>query len=362
MSESSTCLNARALLPEIHTLKKAYDLAYEDAQTTGSKIAEIQTIKTSLETKINTIKEQLGPVEIERTFRLREQYDFQVKILKKAKMVEARLDRDTSGHIQETLFIKDAEGNEYPLPSFRTILKMMMEKRALLEVKADQEFTQLLLVPFGIPLETLINKFREYLHAYNQYSHPSFVINSERPVSTSSYITEQRIHIDLIYDLVRHTKNSHGGKTKEAILKEEKQKNTWNKGWRLSFMQSKQEGKGEIKEKINKREDMIVGETPSFYLEKLQHAYNDPSHLLHGESGITPEEWIMAFIGHLEETGKAFGLTSATPSSLLIGCFYPSTHEVLYGLWSTISHQAVISEEHIMNAGSGTGALTVVRI
>lgn len=377
MSPSSACLNATSSLRETHILKQAFDTAYESALISKSEIDKQKALelKASLEKMVQALKEQTAPVEMERLFHLQKQYDFQTAVLKKANLVESRMERNASGGDQEILFIKDAEGIEYPIPSFVSILNKIVEKRELLSVKAEQEFKHLLIVPFGMPLVVLVERLVAYLRAYNITKKSAFLINVD-PVSMDSKIFARDANNDttLVYDQIRLNPDNHGGKTKKAILNEQKTHHAWDKGWRTSLLQIDTDEKrirpllknnpSEITGSSHKRIAMEAGMSPENYFIKLIQAQNNPSDPYHGEFGLTPEEWILSFIYHLEETGTILDdlRTQNNDSTYFLGSYNPHSNLILYAYWSESFNSIDIRQDSAVDAGFDLSLRTLVRI
>jgi hypothetical protein len=91
---------------------------------------------------------------------LKEQYRAQVKVLSQSGLLEMYFEDS-----EPKLGIVGIDGQKYALPSYQDLLKRLEdpEKRKLLEIKAEQGFTKLLLVPFAMPLSVLINRFKDIL-------------------------------------------------------------------------------------------------------------------------------------------------------------------------------------------------------
>ena len=49
------------------------------------------------------------------------------------------------------------------MPSYQEIRDLIREKKDVLEKKAEQGFTKLLIVPFGMKLDDLVEKYKELL-------------------------------------------------------------------------------------------------------------------------------------------------------------------------------------------------------
>src|SRR3990167_3802708 len=175
MGESEACLNARASLEDIRSLKRDFEVAYDLVASSGEQddVEKAQGLKRTLEAKTKALQETLAIVEAEHLFDLKHQYEEQIAFLKKTGLVETRKETDASGAEREVSFMTGIDRKAYPLPSYDTLVLRLAERKELLETKADQGFQKLLIVPFGMSLGALILKFKTYLLKYKQ-AHPEF--------------------------------------------------------------------------------------------------------------------------------------------------------------------------------------------
>ncbi|TAL51113.1 hypothetical protein EPN81_00750 [Patescibacteria group bacterium] len=84
-------------------------------------------------------------------------------------------------------------------------------------------------------------------------------------------------------------------------------------GWRILFLQAGENGKGirdipigesQVQGDKFPRPDIVAGKSAIEYLAIQLQESQDPTSPYHGESGMTLEEWIVAFMAHLEETER----------------------------------------------------------
>jgi len=278
----------------------------------------------------------------EKFYHLREQYDSQVSLLKEV------------GILKEGV-ITGIDGNEYPIPTLEQIAIRLFERRGELSTKHDQGFTKLLLVPFGMSLDSLRETLKQFLIKYKK-NNPTFDLDTDNPL----WISEDYQGADtgdspkLVYEPQSFTKEGHGGKTKMEILKEQKtpgqtrgddgwtSDNEW-KGWTIHLLQSSdptnldslgfapipRKGQGTPKGEEISRAPLEAGQSANKYLSILQNAQDDPNSSYFQESGMTPEDWIMAFIIHLSETGKplddVLNPTNTESYCYLTGAFFSSS-------------------------------------
>src|SRR3990167_5770002 len=90
----------------------------------------------------------------------------------------------------------------------------------------------------------------------------------------------------------------------------------------------------------------------------------DPGSPYHGESGMTPEEWIVAFMAELEETGKLMDdYQNGTDSiAYLIGAYFIASGVVPGACWVRDSRQAYLDRGAPGNGDGYIGVRSAVRV
>ena len=390
MPPSQSCLTARASLEEIRTLKRDFDVVYDLAVATGTQedILNAQTLKHTLETKMHALQETLYIVEAERLFDLKRQYESQIALLRKVGLVEIRKETDVSGLEREVSFFTGINGKAYPMPSYDTLVSRLVERKELLETKADQGFKKLLLVPFGMSLDALIVKFRAYLLEYKK-THPAFGRTdtatsdaSDRPDWNPLYVWEDGYkgadaNGTLVYDPVSFDA-SHAGATKAEVLERQEADKDTAQGWRVLLLQGGENGngfkgiprsgQGKMKGTKIPRKDIETGMTanpitPRDYLRSQLQVSGDPGSPYHGESGMTPEEWIVAFMANLEETGKPMDdyQNQTDSAAYLTGTYLTASDVVPNARWNRDVRQAFLSGSYPGFVVGGVGVRSAVR-
>lgn len=362
MPESRVCLNAQASLLEITALKKSFDQIYDSTILSNdiSSIDKIHEIKSSLSSKILVLDTSIWSERVERTLNLRAQYDAQVKLLKNLGCLKSRMERSDDQEKREVFFMTNIDNKVCPIPSFSDILNRLREKRELLDIKMDQGFTKLLLIPFGMSLEDVIGMLRVYMIRFKQRS----AAFSDEPdpvrIWQEGYdMTEQAASI--VYEPKTFDAKHQGKSKREAVLDQD---------WRILLLQSAGDGKGiapiphegtgEQRGKKHIRMDIEQGKTLTEQL-KMVIAFDDPSSPYIGESGMTPEDWIMAFIAHMEETENFLDYDALGTGAALVGAYAPSLDRAFVGYSSseTVNLNTVPVDDTLV---SGDGIRTVVRI
>ncbi|MDP1722662.1 MAG: hypothetical protein Q8L37_05625, partial [Candidatus Gottesmanbacteria bacterium] len=317
-------------LAEIKSLKTEFDRAFEDAIRTG-ELERVRTLRSDLESRLRELREGLiSPVEKE--LDLKRQYESERRVLEGAGILE-QLPSGEQG-------IRGIDGKAYPVPSYQEVRDLIREKRDILKKKAEQGFTKLLIVPFGMKLDDLIEKYKAViLKHYADMPDPQDP--SKRipdPRKTKLFAAKEKdtdpdepLDLDttapvwvwdayrgadesgkLVYDPKEFSQN-HGGKTKAEILAaaplgeaRDKQGKS-SPAWRILVIEADpnipRSGQGKT---VGGRARLEANKTPNEYLEAIGNgsAKLTTGNQYQGESGLTPEEWLMQAIATLEEKNQ----------------------------------------------------------
>jgi len=264
--------------------------------------------------------------EAERLYHLREQYNTQVSFLERI------------GILKEGA-ITGIDGKNYPIPTLEQIATHLFERREVLSTKHDQGFTKLLLVPFGMSLDALQETLKQFLLFYRQ-THPTFDLDITQPLWTweDGYKgADTGNPPKIVYYPKRFDGKNHQGQTKTEILEEQAVTPGSFPGWRIHLLQAPKDnlpgfrgiprqGQGKTQGEDSPRPDLEANKTPTEYLSLLQQAQDNPDSPYFQESGLTPEDWILAFVTHLTETGQPlddYG-SDKEGATYLTGAFFPS--------------------------------------
>ncbi|HBK34320.1 TPA: hypothetical protein DDZ06_04880 [Candidatus Uhrbacteria bacterium] len=287
-------------------------------------------------------KEVTDPLEYaEEFYHLREQYDSQVSLLEQV------------GVLKEGA-ITGIDGKIYPIPTLEQIAMRLFERRETLRTKHDQGFTKLLLVPFGMSLDSLQETLEQFLLKYKK-DNPNFHLNTRVPLRVFGNMYKD-VDAGGIQNLVYHPQSfdqiNHHGKTKIQILEEQEIARDFSPGWRVHLFQparpedTKSEGfaiipkwnQGKVYGKEFPRRDLEAGEfTPNaclYFLKQVNRRQKDSPY--YGESGLIPEDWIIAFMTHVSETDEPLddSYDQKTSGTFLIGCFSPFQMKIPGADWN----------------------------
>jgi len=292
--------------------------------------------------------------EVEPLYHLTEQYNTQIALLERVGIL-----KDGA--------ITGIDGNKYHIPTLEQIAARLYERKEELSTKRDQGFTKLLLVPFGMSLDILRETLKQFLLTYQQ-THPAFDLDTNEPLWTweKGYNGADTGNPPKIVYNPKSFDGNHQGLTKLQILEEQKTLNQVQgdkgcAGWRIHLLQPQdssdstskgfafipRQGQGKTQGKETPRRDLEAGKFPNDYLSILQEVQDDPASPYYNESGLTPEDWILAFMTHLTETGEPLDDFESSKESItyLTGAFFPSIDGsalVPYASWRRVFRQACL--------------------
>ncbi len=158
--------------------------------------------------------------ETERLYHLEKQYISQVNLLEQLGILENRA-------------ILGIDGKRYPIPTLEQIATSLYERREL-STKREQGFVKLLLVPFGMSLDSLCETLKQFLLDYKK-NNPTFDLDINRPLWTRTGYKGADIGDSpkLVYYPQFFTREGHQGKTKAQILKEQEESLVLGIRWTL---------------------------------------------------------------------------------------------------------------------------------
>jgi hypothetical protein len=350
--KSLFCNEAQTALAEIKSLKTEFDRVLEDAIRTG-ELERARTLRSDLESRMRELRESLvSPVE--RKLDLKRQYESQRRVLESAGILE-RLPSGEQG-------IRGA----YPVPSYQEIRNLIREKRDVLEKKAEQGFTKLLIVPFGMKLDDLVEKYKAFILKHKTESKllatkekdidpdEPLGLNMSEPVWVWDEYESADENGKLVYD-PKEFSESHGGKTKAEILAAA---DKLSPAWRIIMIEVDpnipRAGKGKP---VGGRPRIEANKTPKEYLEAIGTGEYQ------NESGMTPEEWLMQAITTLEEKNQVIDDWQGKGSiAYNTGAYFQATGYVPYACWDRGDRQAYLSRGAPAGRDDSVGARSAVRV
>ncbi len=354
--ENLSCNEARSALAEVKSLKEEFDRAFEHAVKTGH-LKHAKKLRSDLESRVSNLSEGLiSP--IERKLDLKTQYESQRKILKNAGILEQLSSKESGVH--------GIDGKEYPMPSYQEIRDVVRNKKDVFEKKAEQGFTKLLVVPFGMKLDDLILKYKALVLRHKAENSlfgtkekdsdldESLDLDTNEQVWVWNEYQGADVNGKLVYDPKSFNQN-HGGKTKTEIIAATQVK--LSPAWRVIVIESDPNIPRETKGKeIGGRQRLEANKTPNEYLALIgKNEYKD-------EEGMTPEEWLVQAISYLEEKNQVIDDCKGKGSMAYnTGAYFPDSAYVPYAYWFRGNGQAYLNGRDPTNRFDGIGARSAVR-
>ncbi len=286
--------------------------------------------------------------------KLKEQWESQVQFLNEVGILELLPESQELG-------IVGIDGREYPVPEYSEIMqKITPEKAEILERKSEQGFNKMLLVPFAIPLERLIDRYERELV---KQSENGGVINSNgekieiNPKNPITFMDNEFKSSDLTKKLAYYpTHPDYGGETKSEIISKDSP-------WKFHFVEDldhiPQQEEGQT---IGGRKQLETGMSPRQYLLQVQR-----NAMYSNEQGMTPEDWLCNAILNLRNNGKQIDSAGRNGQTCyLIGSGYqygPSGEEIASAGWGRIkSDSAFLGADFNSESQQNFGVRTVVEI
>src|SRR3989344_6570550 len=260
--------------------------------------------------------------------KIKEQWETQVRTLDKLGILEIFPESKDLG-------IRGVDGKEYPVPNAEAIEARLAANQELVARKMEQGFTKMLIVPFGYPLDKLVDKYRKAILRHHKEgkllatkespSDPDepLDLNEGEPVYTWSEYQDADRNGKLVYN-PQSFGRSHGGKTKAEMLQDPK--NAWAVVLLEDMPNIPRAGRGKT---VEGRKQVEAGKSPEEYLELLrkEKAYK-------GEEGLTPEADLLYALTQLEETNQVANDYQGKGSiSYQLGAFFPSSGNVPLSCW-----------------------------
>jgi hypothetical protein len=223
----------------------------------------------------------------------------------------------------------------------------MRENKEILKTKIEQGFTKLLIVPFGMKLDDLIEKYKQVILKHHKEGKlfatkekstdpdKPLELDENQPVRVWDEYQNADTQGKLVY-FPKEFSSNHQGKTKEQILKET------NQGFNIILIEDMpniprglEEGDdgniikyGKVK-KEGGRKQIAAGGGPKNYLKRFQ---TDPQYK--NEQGMTPEDQITYAITHLEQFNQVIDDYQGNGSaSYQLAAYFPADGYVPLAYW-----------------------------
>jgi hypothetical protein len=264
--------------------------------------------------------------------KLREQYEQQIKTLNETGVLEILPESQELGII-------GIDGKGYPMPKYEEILaRITREKIELLTKKFEQGFTQLLLVPFGMPLNTIIDRYRRELLKHDSENTlldtdgNRLELDRENPIDIwHEGYDNGDISGELIYD-PKEFSQYHQGKTKEELIQA---KGAWQFILTEDLPDLPAKGKGQT---IAGRHQLESNKSSEQYLQAMQ---TDPQY--QGEKGFSPEAELTLWLTTLHTKNiQIDDWQGQGKACLLTASYFKGSGFVPYTTWSSDNRRAFL--------------------
>ena len=354
----SRCSRLNQDYQELLALKEQFSAELTQAMVSGD-FSEVALLKAEITEKKRALESQLNPFEA--ALKIREQYETQKKIYESIGLLEKR---------EGILGMEGIDGKWYEFPSLSEVNQRFCEQKEMLDIKTDQGFEKLLIVPFGMSLakfretmkKTLLTHYAEnkLLATKKDATDPDerLALNTKTPLWVWDKYTDADTAGTLVYfpEVFDEDAKIHQGKTKQEILKDTKQ------GFQILLIEADPnipaEGTEETIGTKQPRKRLAAGDAAEAYLRILrtQPAYRD-------EEGLTPEAWMTQFLLHLEETDQVIDDSQGKgKASFNLGGWFPASGDVTDGSWGRDDAQAHLGRSGPMYQDSYCGSRSAVMI
>ena len=356
------CPNLKHSLEELRSLERRFKEAYNKAirgkkEEVASSFLLAQKLKEEIEEKLGKLKSELEPI-FEKEISLEKQYQSQVEILTKAGIL-IDLENKEKG-------ILGIDKKPYPIPTLDKIRERLEANKTTLEKKIKEGFQKLLLVPIGMSLDLMIDKYRNVIldhHTNNKLfatkKNPTdpddpLDLDTTTPVWVWDKYKEADKKGELVYYPNTFDPKTHGGETKQELLS-----HLTLPGWEVILLENlpniPRQTKGQTREG---RRELEAGETPNAYLEKLK-----KEKPYQNETGLTPEAWLTYAITHLEEKNEVVDNFEGHGSiNYNLGAYFPASGYVPDAYWYRTNRRAGMGRGDVSSSGEYCGVRSSVRV
>jgi hypothetical protein len=233
-------------------------------------------------------------LELAEKLHLQEQWEEQVRTLNETGILELLPKSQDIG-------IVDINGKEQPIPTFEQILKSLdtEEQREILKEKLEQGFTKLLMVPIGLPISIIIDRYKRLLIKKHEQGELKGTDNSKldldekEPIYLENPLSDQDIDSKLIYFPKQFDQKDHQGQTKQELISQ-------GNNWQVILVEDSADIPAENKGKtIKARKQLEANQSSERYLKTIQ---EDKFH--QNEQGPTIESELIYAISELKNKNQ----------------------------------------------------------
>jgi len=344
------CAEIKKQYKELLDYKRDFNLLIKNIRDKTTR-EQLKTLRKTIESLNHNLSKELFP---EKAIFV-EQYRKQVAMMERLGILK-RGDRAITG----------IDGEKYSLPDEAGFIRILWKEKKMILTKKEQGLGRIMLVPFGMPLETLIEIYGEALKAHFRVKKlfypkenpedadeliPPERFNEYEPVWTSfEWLDESKpvgqqggdISGDIVYYAEKlEARNKGGGLTKSEVLERQKEQKSATVGWRILMLETgdviPRETEGKTK---SGRKQIEVGKSANEYMEILKS--QEYAH----EQGMALEDWLMHAIVTLEEKNQVLDDWCGNGCFCrLPGSFNFRSGWLAYACWSRDNRQANLPDD-----------------
>lgn len=291
--------------------------------------------------------------ELSEKLELKHQWEEQVRTLNETGIIELLPKSQDIG-------IVDINGKEQPIPTYEQILESLntKEQREAIKQKTEQGFTKLLMVPMGLPISVIIDRYRRLLLKKHEQGNlkstdnEKLELNKEEPIWMSDNFKDPDIDNKLIYFPEQFDKQDHKGKTKQKLINQKQ-------SWQAILIEDMPDIPGEDKGKtIKGRKQLEAYQSSKQYLTTIQ---TDKPY--QHEQGPTIESELIYAITQLKEKNQAIDdWRGKGKACWLFGNYLKDSDGVPCFDWYRDSQQAYLYWSYSGNHDERNGARSGVKI
>jgi len=361
------CPNLKTDYHDLFILKEQFQVALKEAAKSGN-FHTLVTLKQEIENKKASLEEKLIPFETK--LHIKEQYETQKKAFEKIGLLETR---------EGILGIEAIDGTFHPFPTIQEVRKRLRGKKELLTHKIEQGFGRLLIVPFGMKLETFTETMKKTILAHyvgmpdprdpkkgipdptltKLWSTNRDGTKTALKLDTTMRLDQWDEYLDadttdsLVYfpQAFDPDPRKHQGKTKKALLKED--------AFHIMMLETNLNiPRATTGKTIEGRKQLEANMTPKQCLELLQ---KNPQY--QHEQGLTPEAWMTLFLLELEKTDTVIDDLSGNGSANYnLGGYFPVSGQVSGGAWYRLGAYASLDRCGVTDQHSAYGSRFAVPV
>ena len=242
---------------------------------------------------------------------------------------------DTTGILVPLTQSKNAgvmgiDGEEYPLPTLEKVKETFTRNKELVERKTKQGFTQLQLTPMAMPILHLVDRVGTVITEHAEKGkiiqtkrEPTDVdnpvgIHKDEPVWIWDNVQKAFDTPELVYFPRDFSEQDDHGLTKVEVMQDPHYCAVpgWSVGLIEPIPMMPRRGQGLVK---GRRKQLEAKSTPNEYLETLR----GPTYK--GETGWTPEDFLIHFVTHLEMTDQVSHDRADGNALWMLGSYMPNS-------------------------------------